>query len=341
MLDGIAQKLLIMKKLTLLLAFLFIGTMLTAQNDQDSGSVIQNLTPSKLIKKGQVDIKWFNNLFTQTRGADSNGDVITVERGNFFTSTLDFFYGVSENRRLNIGLILEFRSNTIGGRGAFDVFSFDGERGTARSGLTNVAPSVKFVPFKKISNFSIQSSLFLSTINSEQEDGFIRPLLDENNQQVFDENGQALTETVFNSVFLDQDGTTWQNRFFYDLPLGTEKEWQLFFDLNTELNFGDDPVRDDNGNTIEGSFANDSLRLIPGVFLSYFPSSKFTVQGFVQHFQLIDLGNDFEQDLTSVGGGAKFQLTKSLNIEALFSYFVRGNDTGLGESYNIGLRYVL
>ena len=151
-----------MKKLTLLLAFLFIGTMLTAQNDQDSGSVIQNLTPSKLIKKGQVDIKWFNNLFTQTRGADSNGDVITVERGNFFTSTLDFFYGVSENRRLNIGLILEFRSNTIGGRGAFDVFSFDGERGTARSGLTNVAPSVKFVPFKKISNFSIQSSLSVS-----------------------------------------------------------------------------------------------------------------------------------------------------------------------------------
>lgn len=284
-----------------------------AQDDQeDTGSVIQNLTPSKLIGKGQVDIKWFNNLFTQTRNADADGDVATVGRQNFFTSTLDFFYGVSENSKVTVGATLEFRSNTIGGRGAFDVFSFDGEAGSARSGITSIAPSVKFVPFKSLSNFSVQSAIVIPLIESEFDDG----------------------------VFFDQDGFTFQNRFFYDLPLGNTNEWQLFFDLNTEFNFGDELSFGDDGRS-EGSFANESLRLSPGTFLSYFPSSKFTVLGFVQHTQLIDLGNDFDQNLTAVGAGAKYQLTNQLNVEVLSSYFVRGTDTGLGESYNIGLRYVL
>lgn len=298
-----------MKKLLTAAILLAIGFTGFAQEDEqeDQGSVIQNLTPSKLIGKGQVDIKWFNNLYTQTRQLNANEDVVDIARENFFTSTLDVFFGVSENKRVSVGAILEFRSNAVGGRGAFDVFSFDGETGTARSGLTNIAPSVKFVPFTKLSNFSVQSSLFISTIGDELDDA---------------------------NVFLDQDGFTWQNRFFYDLPLGQNKEWQLFFDLNTEYNFGKD----------EDSFANDSLRLTPGVFLSYFPSSKFTVLGFVQHFQLIAFTeNGFEQDITSIGTGVKYQLTDKLNIEGLFSYFARGGGafTGLGEAYNIGLRYVL
>lgn len=301
-----------MKKIIIAVVALAISfTGFSQEEDEDTGSVIQNLTPSKLIAKGQIDVKWFNNLFTQTREANGSGDVSTVDRQNFFTSTLDIFVGASENKRVNLGLILEFRSNTVGGRGAFDVFQFDGESGTARSGFTSIAPSIKFVPFKSISNFSIQSSIVIPIIESEFDNG----------------------------VFFDQDGFTFQNRFFYDLPLGSSNEWQLFFDLNTEYNFGDDLSFGADGRS-EGSFANESLRLTPGVFLSYFPTSKFTVQGFVQHFQLIDLGNDFEQDLTAVGIGAKYQLTKQLNIEVLGSYFARGNDTGLGESYNIGLRYV-
>ena len=188
------QKSEIMKKLTLLTAICLLFSVVTiAQNDDDQGgSVIQNLTPSKLIGKGQVDIKWFNNLFTQTRIADINGDVRTAPRENFFTSTLDVFFGVSENRRVSLGAILEFRSNTVGGRGAFDVFSFDGEAGSARSGLTSIAPSIKFVPFEGVSNFSVQSSLIFSIIGSEFDDG----------------------------VFFDQDGFVIQNRFFYDIPIG-------------------------------------------------------------------------------------------------------------------------
>lgn len=322
----------IMKKSILLGCLCLIATTFYAQDldsdaDDIGGSVIQNLTPSKLIGKGQADIKWFNNIFTSTRQIDGNGDAQDVDRINFFTSTLEAFFGVGNNKRVAIGGILEFRSNTIGGRGLFDVFAFDGERGTARSGLTNIAPSVKWVPFENVGNFSVQSSFFIPTFGSESEDGAV-------NDQF---------EQTVSPVFLDQDGFTWQNRFFYDLPLGSSKEWQLFFDLNTEYNFGDKQVSDNAGNTIEGSFANNSLRFIPGAFISYFPSSKFTIQGLVQHFQLVALteGN-FEQDQTAAGLGVKYQLTDALNIEGLYTNFFRGSEfTNTGETFNIGLRYVL
>ncbi|MEO1485787.1 MAG: hypothetical protein AAFU57_08570 [Bacteroidota bacterium] len=285
---------------TLGILFFFAFATLTAQTDAPAqqGSNIQNLTPSKLIGKGQWDIKWFNNIYTETEDT-FNGD---IPRNTFFTSTLDIFTGVGESRRVNVGLLLEFRSNTVGGRGIFDFLSFDGEEGTARSGFTSFAPAVKFTPFANVNNFSVQSAFFIPLVDNEVENG----------------------------VFLDQKGFTWQNRFFNDYSFAQGK-WQLFSELNTEWNFG----------TAEDSFANNSLRLTPGVFLSYFPSSKFTVLGLLQHIQLLDIGGtEFSQDLTAYGGGVKYQLTDVLNIEGLYTNFFRGNDTGLGQTFNIGLRAV-
>ncbi len=292
-----------------ILAALLIAVTTFAQDDEQEKSNIQQYTPSKLIGKGQVDLKWFNNLYTQTKStfpADGivipGKDTYTVPRETFFTSTLEVYTGVGENKRWNIGAIFEFRSNVVGGRDALDVFKFDGEGNTARSGFTSIAPSVKFVPFKSVSNFSIQSSLFIPLVDNEEENG----------------------------VFLDQKGFTWQNRLFYDYTFPGDK-WQIFTELNGELHFGDK----------QDSFANNSLSLTPGVFLSFFPTSKFTVLGLVQHSQRIDLGNNFAQDFTAVGGGAKYQLTKALNVEVLYTNFVRGNDTGLGQTYNLGLRAIL
>lgn len=289
---------------------LFIAFTSTAQDDENEqeGSVIQTLTPSKLIGKGQYDIKFFNNLYTETRSTFASG---RQDRQTFFTSTLEAYTGIGQNKRWNIGVIVEARSNVVKDRDALEVFSFDGDFDTARSGVTAIAPSVKFVPFATVSNFSLQSSLFIPLIDQETENG----------------------------VFLSQDGFRWQNRLFYDYTFEGDK-WQFFAEINSELSFGEDAVQDENFDTIEGSFANNSLNLTPGLFLSYFPSSKFTVLGLVQHAQRLDLGNDFAQDFTALGGGAKYQLTKQLNIEALYTNFIRGNNTGLGQTFNIGLRFV-
>ncbi len=282
-----------------ILAALLIAVTAFAQDDEQEKSNIQQYTPSKLIGKGQVDLKWFNNLYTQTESTFTDGK---EPRETFFTSTLEVYTGVGENKRWNIGAIFEFRSNVVGGRDALDVFKFDGEGNTARSGFTSIAPSVKFVPFKSVSNFSIQSSFFIPLVDNEVENG----------------------------VFLDQKGFTWQNRLFYDYTFPGDK-WQIFTELNGELHFGDE----------QDSFANNSLSLTPGVFLSFFPTSKFTVLGLVQHSQRIDLGNDFAQDFTAVGGGAKYQLTKALNVEVLYTNFLRGSNTGLGQTFNLGLRAIL
>jgi hypothetical protein len=303
------------------LAILLINLQAFAQDDTSDAekSNIQTYTPSKLLDKGQWDIKFFNNLYTETEDLfGENGTKRTKPRETFFTSTIEMFTGISESSSFNIGLLLEFRSNVIGGRNALDVFSFDGESGTARSGITSFAPAIKFNPIKSIGNFTIQSAFHIPLLDQETEDG------------IKDASGGTIRE----AVFLDQKGYTFQNRFFYDytLPNG---DWQLFTELNTEYHFGKKSVNDDNGNRIDGSFANNTFVLAPGVFMSYFPSNESTVLGFVQHFQRF---GDFAQDFTAVGFGGKYQLTEVLNLEVLYSKFVRGNDTGLGQSFNIGLR---
>lgn len=78
----------------------------------------------------------------------------------------------------------------------------------------------------------------------------------------------------------------------------------------------------------------------PALFLSYFPTNKFTVLGFVQHAQLVDLGNNFSQNYFAIGTGAKYQISKVMNLEFLYSKFIRGNDSGLGQSFNFGLRTI-
>ena len=284
-----------MKKILAIIALTAVSLSGFSQEEQEEQkSNIQTYTPSKLLKKGQWDVKWFNNLYTETRKIE-NGIKSDKDRENYFTTSFDIFTGVSDNSSLNVGLLFDIRSNTNGDRGVFDVFQFDGDKTTARSGFTSIAPVIKFNPLKSVSNFTVQTAFHIPLIDNESENG----------------------------VFLDQTAYTFQNRFFYDYTFPSN-DWQLFTELNTEYNFGD-----------EDSFADKTFVLAPGVFMSYFPSQKSTVLGFVQHQQRF---GDFEQDFTALGFGGKYQLTQVLNLEVLYSKFVRGSDTGLGQSFNIGLR---
>ncbi|TXD65220.1 hypothetical protein ESX12_11340 [Polaribacter glomeratus] len=273
---------------------IFVSFNAVAQQDDSVKSNIQTYTPSKLLNKGQWDIKFFNNLYTETKG-NYNGVKADKARATFFTSTVDIFTGISDNNRLNIGLLLEYRTNVINGKSATTVFNFADDT-SSRNGVSSFAPALKWQPISKVGNFSVQSAFHIPLIADEID---------------------------VNGVFLDQTALTFQNRFFYDYTYPSGK-WQLFTELNTEYNFGD-----------EASFANKTFVLAPGIFMSYFPSDKTTVLGFVQHYQRI---GDFNQDFTSVGFGGKYQLNTTLNLEVLYSKFVRGNDTGLGQSFNIGLR---
>jgi hypothetical protein len=302
-----------MKKFLYKILFLNLLTIsfIYAQVEENSESNIQNYTPSKLLEKGKFDIKWFNNLYTETTRASTNGDVINIPRGNYFTTSIEAFTGITESKKLNIGLIIEYKSNSFAGSESFSTLSFKNEVGKSRAGISSIAPSVKIAPLSSLPNFSIQSTFYIPLVGKET------------NQ----------------FGYLGNNSFIWQNRFFYDYTFESRK-FQLFSELGTRLFFGEKSV-DSNGNSNpDGGYANNSLELVPGAFLSYFVSNKFTVLGYAQQQVLIDLGNKFSQNYTVAGLGTKYQLNDTLNLELLYGKFVRGNDTGLGNSFNFGLRAI-
>lgn len=290
-------------------AVLLFGLQLFAQDDLDSEkSNIQTYTPSKLLNKGDWDFKIFNNLYTQTK-FDERGVKKTGVRQNFFTTTIETYTGVSESSRLNIGFILNIKSNTFD-KSATSVFSYGNNKVDSRSGLSNIGVSVKFQPFKKVSNFSLQSTFYIPVFKDAP--GF----------------------------YLDKRSYVFENRFFYDKTFGRGK-YQFFAELDLVYNFGEksaDASLDENSGE---RFANNSLGVPVSVFLSYFLSDNFTVYVNSQHYELFDLGNNFTQNYTLLGFGGKYQLNDSLNLEMSYGNFVRGRDNGLGQTFNLGLRYLL
>ncbi len=300
-----------MKKIATIL-FIFTVTFSAFSQEKEpvkETSNIQEYTPSKLLKKGQWDIKFFNSLYTQTKRTDAGSNSVDILRESFFTNTTEIYTGVSENSRINIGFIFQIRSNAFGGADALDVFKFENNF-QARSGLTTIAPSIRVQPFASVANFSFTSSVYLPIFKDKA----------------------ALP-------YLDKRSIFWETKFFYDKTFGGNK-WQVFTEVDLGFNFGEksadaNPI---NSNITE-RFANNSLFLPFSAFLSYFPSPKTTV--FINGKQsfLIDLGNDFAQNSTSLGFGGKYQISDVLNLEVSFDQFVRGhNFQGLGQSYSVGLR---
>jgi hypothetical protein len=141
-------------KLIYLAVTVLFTLQITAQEpeDQNQQSNIQTYTPSVLLNKGQWDIKFFNNLYTETEQR-FNGVKTDKARETYFTSTLDIFTGISDNNRLNIGLLLEYRSNAINGQSATSVFKF-ANNSSARHSLSSFAPALKWQPIEGIGNFS-------------------------------------------------------------------------------------------------------------------------------------------------------------------------------------------
>jgi hypothetical protein len=302
-----------MKNIALLLFFVTASYIVNAQNEKPKQEIsnIQEYTPSKLLKKGQWDIKFFNSIYTQTKRTDEGSNSVDIPRESFFTNTTEIYTGISENSRINIGFIFQVRSNTFGGANAFDVFKFENNL-NARSGLTTIAPSIRIQPFKKLATFSFTSSLFIPVFKEE-------PAL----------------------PYLDKRSVFWETKFFYDKTFGADK-WQLFTEIDLGFNFGEkssdaDPIE----YNVSERFSNNSMSLPISAFLSYFPSSKSTVYINGKQYFLIDLGNNFSQNSTSFGLGTKYQLSKVFNLEASFDQIVRGYSfQGLGQTYSLGLRAI-
>ncbi len=303
-----------MKKIIIAIALLvgFIGFAQELEEQEVAKSNIQEFTPSKLLRKGQWDIKFFNSLYTQTKQTGERSNPQDIERQNFFTNTTEIYTGISNNSRVNVGLILQVRANNFAGQNPFSVFNFKNNNTDSRSGLTTIAPSIRVQPFASFSNFSFTSSVYLPIFKDQP-----------------------------GAQYLDKRSVFWETKFFYDKTFADNK-WQIFTEADFGFNFGQTSKEaTENGDNVNISerFANNSMFLPVSAFLSYFPTNKSTIFVNAQQAFLIDLGNNFEQNYTQLGFGGKYQITDVLNLEASYGKIVRGvNFQGLGNTYSLGIR---
>jgi len=121
---------------------------------------------SAAISKGGLELKVFNNLYSQNDGS----------RSTYFTTSLSFLYGL--NNRLNVGVAGRYRRvlNADGGSSPLDVFnSLEGRDGRQR--LSAIGPQIRWAPSNAWEGFSLQSSLTFP-IGQQLSGGDFGPFLD-------------------------------------------------------------------------------------------------------------------------------------------------------------------
>jgi len=153
---------------------------------------------SSTVAKGTNEVKVFNNLYSQ----DAAG-----ERASFNTTSLSALYGLTD--RINIGIAGRYRRvryDESGNANNLSVLGSPNENSVFRQGITGLGPRIRIAPFKKLSNFSIESQYLFSM----QDDASGA------------RDGQR---------FIDFDGDTWITQFFNDFALGSR------FSIFTEVDF--------------------------------------------------------------------------------------------------------
>ena len=128
-------------------------------------------------------------------------------------------------------------------------------------------------------------------------------------------------------VFLTFNSYIWEATVLYDILFGYRQQWQFYGELGGHYTFGDK----------EAGFANNSVFIPTTVVVSYFPNTTWTVYTLLQHGERVGSG---AQNYSQAGIGLKWQLSPSFQLEALYGKFLRGKNSGLGHSFNIGLRYL-
>ena len=287
---------------------------------KENSNLLQ-FTPSQLFAKGQYEINFFNNLYSQTAVRNAQGDRVSSGiRTSILTSSLQYTVGVSENRRVNLGADLVIGGGSVGGSDESSHFQFLGGNTSARDlALAAIGPRVKFQPFRRWAFFSIQST-------------FLIPLAD-------DLEGQNERE-----VFVALNRYTFRNQFLADFKL-TEK-FRLFYEFAANY-----LIR---RNKEEVFFQPNFIDLPSTLFVNYFPSEKwnlFVMGQYAPRLGRTALSDDptsqfgLLQWLTQLGAGLKYQVTDKVGFELSYGNFVasqgiQGIEAGAGQVVNFAVRFI-
>jgi len=290
-----------------------IPTIKSMDHNKSTTPNLQYFTAGSLLAKGKMDFTLFNSLYTESKN-NWLGQDYTGYRTSFFTHLLQVTLGTTKNKRVNLGIDLSFRSS---GRSSDSTFSGVSQalayknNDSSRVGLTSAGIRVKVQPFKNISNFTFQSTLSLPTI----------------------EHPEGLYTQEKSLFWADWNRVTFWNQFFYTKNFG---KFQLFTEFDLLFRFKNE---------------KDKIGMIDlpvSGFLSYFPTSKITIYAMTQHVHRytndIDPANSNDwvipSNYTTSGIGFKYQILNKMNLELLYTNFWRGRNSGLGNTFNLGIKFL-
>lgn len=208
-------------------------------------SKILSNTPSSLLNKNQFEIQSYQNIYTQVDFRDGEGVYQEGSNRTTYATSLNYFLiGVSKNKRFNIGLDFSLRTvfNDSIISSPLNTFRFQGDN-RQRSGLTSIGPKVKFLPFKKIPNLSIQSAFWIPVLDS--------------------------LETKANEPWLDWNRYTSWTQFFYDIKTDN---FQYFFEIDMLARIS----KPNEGHGVQ-------INTPASFFLSYIPNEKLIFYGMTQY----------------------------------------------------------
>ena len=148
-------------------------------DDESEFFFLGGLTPA-IVTQGQVEVNWYNSLYSvrvALHGSVIESPVIDRLRLTDFNSTLDAYYGFSQNNRWNAGVRLVYgrrRLDNTAKNSPFKVFggNDDGDSVSGLdenySGLKEVGFRFKMIPSESIPNLTINGGYSLA-LNQDEE----------------------------------------------------------------------------------------------------------------------------------------------------------------------------
>ncbi|NQY66734.1 MAG: hypothetical protein HRT72_03300 [Flavobacteriales bacterium] len=229
-----------------------------------------------MLSKGQLEIKSFSNLYTQTSHFENNGKNKEMGfRQSFYANYVQVISGLKKNNRINIGFDVIIRSTSYGANNSspFSVLNFKNDS-SSRYGIGSAGPKIKFSPFKDIGNLSIQSTLLF-----------------------------PLSNNMENGIWLDWQKIIWSNQLYFDKKIGNKLNLFTEATITTRIN-------------MDKNSSPSNLFVPLGVFLSYFPFNKSTLYIMVQQASTISIDGYAYYGQAGIGGKIQLLPSFELEVSA-------------------------
>jgi len=270
-------------------------------------SNLQLFTPSALFSWGEYEINLFNSVYHQNEIRGKDGSLIDLNQSQtFFNSLIQLTTGLPNTSRINVGIDVNLTSARYGADDETPLDFFNKTTSTNNKTLiSSIGPRIKFVPFKKISRLSVQST-FLIPVASNLESPF----------------------------FIAHDRYTSFTQVFFDQSVG--EKFQLFLEADLLYRFNRNSLNKNDffRTPLSGFFSYfPTSKATIYAFSQYSPRFENSVKN---NREELDLSQWFLQ----LGIGAKYQLTPKLGIEVSYADFINSSNDGAGYSVNFGVRYI-